>query len=282
MRVADLPFGVGEKLEYHVTLGGIGVGNGSMEITGWDSVRGHRTMHSVFLVKGGLLFLHVNDQLESHFDPYTMVSYAFVQHINEVNYHRIRDYQFYPDRAIYQREGKPEEPSVHEPLDDGAFFYFVRTVPLEIGKTYEFNRYFIADRNPVIVKVLRRDTVTVDAGTFATIVIQPVIKSGGLFADGGEALMWLTDDPRRLLVQMKVKTKVPLLNSLELVSEEVHTAGRRAVRRHDQALMADEEADLSRVRTVPMAVRPNKVRAEEFASPPGSRPFVCRVPPRAA
>jgi hypothetical protein len=34
--------------------------------------------------------------------------------------------------------------------------------------------------------------------------------------------------------------------------------------------MADQEADLSRVRTVPIAVRPNKVRAEEFASPPGA------------
>jgi hypothetical protein len=34
--------------------------------------------------------------------------------------------------------------------------------------------------------------------------------------------------------------------------------------------MADREADLSKVKTVPIAVRPNKVRAEEFASPPGS------------
>jgi hypothetical protein len=34
--------------------------------------------------------------------------------------------------------------------------------------------------------------------------------------------------------------------------------------------MADQEADLSKVKTVPIAVRPNKVRAEEFASPPGS------------
>jgi hypothetical protein len=187
-----------------------------MEIAGWDSVRGHRTMHSVFLVKGGLLFLKVNDQLESHFDPYTMVSYAFVQHINEVNYHRVRDYQFYPERSVFQQAGKPEEPSVAEPLDDGAFFYFVRTVPLEIGKTYDFTRYFIADRNPVIVKVLRRDTVKVASGTYATIVIQPIIKSGGLFADGGEALMWLSDDPRHILVQMKVKTKVPLLSSLNL------------------------------------------------------------------
>jgi hypothetical protein len=34
--------------------------------------------------------------------------------------------------------------------------------------------------------------------------------------------------------------------------------------------MPDQEADLSKIKTVPIAVRPNKVRAEEFASPPGS------------
>ncbi len=34
--------------------------------------------------------------------------------------------------------------------------------------------------------------------------------------------------------------------------------------------MADQEADLSKIKTVPIAVRPNKVRAEEFASPPGN------------
>ena len=33
--------------------------------------------------------------------------------------------------------------------------------------------------------------------------------------------------------------------------------------------MSDHEADLSKIRTVPIARRPNKVRAEEFASPPG-------------
>jgi hypothetical protein len=33
--------------------------------------------------------------------------------------------------------------------------------------------------------------------------------------------------------------------------------------------VSDQEADLSKVRTVPIARRPNKVRAEEFASPPG-------------
>ena len=33
------------------------------------------------------------------------------------------------------------------------------------------------------------------------------------------------------------------------------------------------ETDLSRVRTVPIAIRPNKVRAEEFATAPGAVEF---------
>jgi hypothetical protein len=217
---------VGEKLEYVVTVGGARAGVGSMEIAGTDTVRGHHVFHTVFTVKGGLLFLKVNDVLESWFDPKDMISYRFIQRINEVNYHRVRIYDFYPERKILQQEGKPEEPMVAEPLDDGAFFYFVRTVPLVVGQTYTFERYFRPDKNPVIVKVLRRDTVTVKAGKFACIVIQPIIKSGGIFAEGGEALMWLSDDDRHILVQMK--TKVPILQSLDLYLQTVTPGGTKA------------------------------------------------------
>jgi hypothetical protein len=216
-RVLDtFPFAPGERLTYDVTLGGLGVGKASMAITGWDTVQGHRVMHSLFTVKGGIPFFTVNDVLESWFDPHTMVAYRFIQKIHEGGYHPVRIYELYPDRALYQKQGDTLRASVSDPLDDGSFFYFVRTVPLEVGKTYEFTRYFIPEKNPVIVKVLRRDTITVKAGTFATVVIQPIIKSGGVFADGGEALMWLTDDDKHRLVQMKVKTKIPILNSLNL------------------------------------------------------------------
>jgi hypothetical protein len=212
----SVPFAPGERLTYDVTLGGLGVGKASMAITGWDTVQGHRVMHSLFVVKGGIPFFTVHDELESWFDPHTMVAYRFIQRIHEGGYHPVRIYEFYPDRALYQKQGDTLRASVSDPLDDGSFFYFVRTVPLEVGKTYEFTRYFIPEKNPVIVKVLRRDTITVKAGTFNTVVIQPIIKSGGIFADGGEALMWLTDDEKHRLVQMKVKTKIPILNSLNL------------------------------------------------------------------
>jgi hypothetical protein len=52
---------------------------------------------------------------------------------------------------------------------------------------------------------VREDTVTVDAGTFATIVIRPTIKTSGIFSENGEARVWLSNDDRRLPVQLKTK-----------------------------------------------------------------------------
>lgn len=209
-----LPFGAGEQLVYDVAVGGAKVGTGTMELLGADTVRGHPTFHSLFTVKGGFLMFKVNDQLESWFDQQTLNSLRFIQRINEIHYHKERYYEIYPDRAMLHQRGYDEMPSVSDPLDDGSFLYFVRTVPLVVGQTYRFDRYFRPDRNPVIVKVLRKERITVPAGTFNTIVIQPIIKSQGIFADGGEAEMWLSDDDRRMMVQFKAR--VPVLKTLDL------------------------------------------------------------------
>ena len=54
----------------------------------------------------------------------------------------------------------------------------------------------------------------VAAGTFNTIVVQPIIKTKGLFSEGGQAELYFTDDDRRILVQLKSKVKV--LKSLDM------------------------------------------------------------------
>jgi len=208
------PYGVGEKLTYDLAVGGAKVGTGTMLIEDTATVRGHETYHSVFSIKGGFLFFKVNDVLESWFEPGSATSHRFHQQINEGSYHKERFFELYPDRARMHQRGFEEKESVPEPLDDASFFYFVRTVPLTVGETYTYTRYFRPEKNPVIVKVLRKERVKLDAGTFDCIVLQPIIKSGGLFAEGGEALIWVTDDSRRIMVQLKAK--MPVLHSLDL------------------------------------------------------------------
>jgi hypothetical protein len=56
------------------------------------------------------------------------------------------------------------------------------------------------------VKYLGKETVTVPAGTFDCIVVEPLVKEGGLFKHEGNIIIWLTDDEAKLPV--KVKTKV--------------------------------------------------------------------------
>ena len=84
--------------------------------------------------------------------------------------------------------------------------------PLVVGQTYDFNRYFRPDRNPVRIRVLRKERVTVPAGTFDAIVVQPVIKTKGIFSENGHAEIWLTDDDRHIMLQLKSKLSFGSLN----------------------------------------------------------------------
>ncbi|MDQ3809179.1 MAG: DUF3108 domain-containing protein [Chloroflexota bacterium] len=208
-----VPFAVGERATYDVKFGAVKVGDGRMEVLGIEDVRGRDAWRTVFTVKGGTFFYKVNDRYESWIDTETFESLRFVQDLEEGGRDRERHFEIYPERAIFvQREKGEVEPSVQDPLDEGSFLYFVRTVPLEVGQTYQFHRYFKTDRNPVIIRVLRRERVRVPAGVFDAIVVQPIIKTKGIFSEGGQAQVWFSDDDRRILLQVKSKLKFGSLN----------------------------------------------------------------------
>ncbi|HEY8175094.1 MAG TPA: DUF3108 domain-containing protein [Gemmatimonadaceae bacterium] len=211
-RRAAVPFGLGERADYSVKYGPFSVGGGVMEVVGVDTIRGRETWHTLFRVRGGVIGFRVDDRMESWIDTETLASLRHRQELDEGPNERERQFEIFPDRGVYIENGRDPEPTVTLPLDDGSFLYFLRTIPLEIGKEYSFERYFRPDRNPVRIQVLRRDTISVPAGRFATVVIRPIIKARGVFSENGRAEVWLTDDDRRLMVQMKSHLKFGSLN----------------------------------------------------------------------
>lgn len=196
-------FGMGESMVYDVKYGMFNVGTARMDIVGLDTLRGRQVWHTKLEIKGGIPGYRVHDVLESWIDVETFNSLRHRQETVEGKRERIKTYEIYPERGVYRENGKPERPTVEHPLDEGAFIYFVRNQPLEVGRTYDFNRYFIPDRNPVTVIAHRREELTVPAGTFQTIVVKPIIKSKGVFSKNGRAELWFTDDDRRLMVRME-------------------------------------------------------------------------------
>lgn len=211
---APVPFHEGEELIYDVRFGVLKVGTGRMRVVGIEAIRDRLAWHVQFSVRGGTFFYKVNDVYDSWMDVQTLNSLRYVQDLEQGSRERERKFEIFPERAIFREvfKNNRELPSVSDPLDDGSFLFFIRTVPLAVGETYEFNRYFKPDRNPVTIRVLRRERIRVPAGAFDAIVIQPIIKTAGIFSEGGQAEIWLSDDERRMMLQLKSRLSFGSLN----------------------------------------------------------------------
>lgn len=213
---APVPFGPGERLDYQVKLGVFSAGEGYLAIDRVDTIRGRPTYHLEMNIRGGMMFAKVNDRYQSWLDTRDLVSLHFIKDVHEVRYKSFKEFAIYPDERRWQQldENHADVMDTEEPLDELSFIYWIRTLPLEVGETYTLNRYFVNKSNPVVIRVLRKELRKVPAGEFNTVVVQPIIKSGGLFGEGGKAELYFTDDAHRHLVYMR--SEIPVVGSVTL------------------------------------------------------------------
>ena len=204
-RPAAVPFPIGERLTFSAKYGLFSVGSATMEVMGIDTVHNAETVHIRFRISGGALWYHLDQTIESWVGLYDFRSRRFSSVQDERDKHRERRYEIYPDSGFYREEGRDTTfATVLEPLDDASFLYWIRTVPLEVGKKYEYARYFRPDRNPVIVEVLGRERVSVAGKKWRALVVRPKIPQGrGIFAEKSETRIWLSDDPQRLVLAIQ-------------------------------------------------------------------------------
>ena len=71
-----------------------------------------------------------------------------------------------------------------------------------------FDNFTDGELYPLEVKVLEKETITVEAGTFDCLVLEPLTKSVGVFKHEGRLTVWLTDDRLRMPILMKSKIVV--------------------------------------------------------------------------
>jgi hypothetical protein len=207
---ARAPFGPGEYLTYRVKVGVFSVGEAYMTITGLDDHQDNPVYRIQMAVQGSVGPAKVNDFYQSWFDVSTLQTWRYARDISEVTYRSYRQWEFFPDRMEWERKDTPETGELGSalPIDEIAFIYFMRTLPLEVGKSYTFNRYFQKQGNPVTVRVVRKERREIEGVWYNTIVLEPEIKTDGLFGQGGSGEIHLTDDERRIPVY--VKSDIPM------------------------------------------------------------------------
>jgi len=221
--LATWRFPVGERMEYSVTWGGARIAMSTMMVEAIDTINGTAVYRAAVETRGGPPFYRIRDRQTSWIRPVPNASLRFDQKLRQGGYRRDRQHIMDEDAGTYTRfdaiDGVyvPHKNDHDVPIpagvqDEVSIFYFVRLSPLVVGERYEYERYFMKKGNPVVIEVLRREEIRVPAGTFKTIVVRPIIKGSGMFSEGGEAEIYVTDDQRRIPVRIKTRMSIGSAN----------------------------------------------------------------------
>ncbi len=210
-KIENKAFKVGEKLTFDVNYGFVTAGIATMEIPKIKRISGRDAYNVTFMVNtvpSFDIFYKVRDRYESYIDVEGLFPWRFEQHIREGGFSR--DFSAFFDQRkglAKTTEGKHEIPTYVN--DIISAFYLARTFDyskLKVGDKFHLENFYKDKVYPLDVVYLGKETVTVEAGTFNCVIVEPLVREGGLFKSEGNIVVWLTDD--ELKIPVKVKTKV--------------------------------------------------------------------------
>lgn len=209
--LAAVPWKIGEYFQFSIDWNGLNGGSSLMQVQNITRVDGRRAYRIVMKAESNSFvskFYKVRDRAESFIDAESLYSRRFVKRLREGGYEKDIDVRFdQENRKARYTDGESFDvpPGVHDVL---SAFYYVRTVPLPAGGSLSIPTHDNKKSYEMLVKVHRRERVQVPAGTFDCVVVEPILKSEGVFKSKGSIHVWLTDDARRIPVL--VKSKIPI------------------------------------------------------------------------
>jgi hypothetical protein len=211
--VSNEAFGVGERLVFDVNYGMITAGEAVMAIPAFDSIEGRKCYRVEFSVNSLPSFswiYKVEDRYLTFIDIETIAPWRFEQHIREGSYARDFVAEFDQFRGLAKTKDSvyqvPEY--VHDIM---SAFYYTRTLDfdgMERGDYITLHNFYKNKSHELRVRFLGRQELEVAAGTFRTIVVEPLVKEGGLFKSEGRIVVWLTDDERKIPVRVNTKVVI--------------------------------------------------------------------------
>jgi hypothetical protein len=155
----------------------------------------------------------VNDHLESFFDRRRFCSQRVSKHIEEGSHSRQSELQFdyargksvLDEKNLKSGEQKHAENDIPACVTDVVSgFYYLASLPLQVGNAYAFIVNDGGKTNEVTARVESREKVKVPAGTFDTVRVKAEAISGAMKGKG-TVWAWFTDDGTHTPVQMRSK-----------------------------------------------------------------------------
>jgi hypothetical protein len=216
-KIENKAFKLGEKLTFEVNYGFITAGYAEYSIPKIVKIAGRDAYNVKFNVSSVSTFdpfYKVRDRYETFIDVEGIFPWRFEQHIREGGYSR--DFSAFFDQR--KSKAKTSEGSYEIPKyvhDIVSALYLARTFDyskMKVGDKVYLENFYKDKTYPLAILYKGKETVSVSAGKFDCIILEPLVQEGGLFKSEGTIVVWLTDDA--LKIPVKVKTKV-LVGSID-------------------------------------------------------------------
>jgi hypothetical protein len=211
----ELPFFVGEELIYSITWNGIPVA-WTRAVTEMDTFEGREVLALRLYTKTYPFFdriCKVDDFHESLIDPQTFLPVRYMQNISERNYrnHEVTTFDFNTLKAHYVHllNGKEKTYDIRPGMRDMfSFMYFMRSVTLEENTQ---NTYQVMSDEKVYDLFIRTFGLKeIDLPHYERKIpgleLKPEAMFDGLYVRKGKATVWISRDPRRLLMRARLST----------------------------------------------------------------------------
>jgi len=208
----------GEKLTYSIEYAGINAGYSFMrvdsELTWAGGRRAYHIVNETWSNPTFSFFYRVHDRIESFVDYDKMYSLRYQKKIREGKYRHEESVEFDQEnkKAVYST-GQIID-LIPEAKDILISLFWARLFPLEVGQSIYIDNHTDKKNYPLEVKVYRRETLNTIFGKVECLVVEPVLRTPGLFESKGRLWVWLTDDERKIPVLMKSKILIGSINAV--------------------------------------------------------------------
>jgi len=211
----SLPFKPGERLTYDVTWMGVLGGEGVLSVGGEIDYNGHQVyvLKSVARSIGFVRKLYkVDDHTKSFFDVNKLVSHRVEINISEGNYRKKKIIEFDQQKGVASYFINDKEPEIFEidqkSQDSFSSLYAIRALgaKLTVGNPLFIPVFEDKKKYTLKVNVARRERLSLPQGLVDTVVLEPQLKTEGIFLRKGKMTIWLTDDES--LTPVVIRSKI--------------------------------------------------------------------------
>jgi hypothetical protein len=206
----DLPFKVGEQLNYRVYLGKATTPIGSLNFE--IKTRGR------FFNRDGLQIIAsaetsgsapiaIKDQITSYVDPATLLPFRTEINYSEAKWRHTRNYNIDQDRGVATAEGTSERVDIPVGTHDLiSAFYSLRTFDLTPKKSDAISAMAIHRPRVLTVTTVQRETIDLNGQKIAAIMLQ--LTTDDAQRDQLQIRIWVGDDARHLPLRITALTGI--------------------------------------------------------------------------